>query len=131
MGALLFSWLILVIDPRCTALIPHEHILIGGAGEADLAAHEQAEQSCGSDLFSSPQTSHAGRQTHQGTVLSIILGDKGSPSFFSSPTMIEAFVQPIQSVPAWGDGLWWRAGLTTLFYDSFSAPPLTPPPVSL
>lgn len=62
----------------CGLIIPHEHILLGGAGDTDLAGHVDAEAACAVGKPASPQQQASDLHGHHGHVVNVIHLDQNT-----------------------------------------------------
>ena len=116
-------------DTPCGLIIPHEHILVGGADQHDLAAHEAAEAACASGRPAAPDQQVFDLHGSKGRIINIVHLDQATtthpisveillaslptPNAFQLPQQLSARLDPLRS-PG----------------QSIAIPPPTPPPES-
>ena len=114
-------------DTPCGLIIPHEHVLIGGADEHDLAAHEAAEAACAAGRSASPDQQAADLHGSKGRIINVIHLDQNATTHLlnidillaSLPTPI-TFQQP--------QGLSFRLDPLYSLSQSVAIPPPKPHP---
>jgi hypothetical protein len=115
---------------RCGLLLPHDHVLLGGASESDLRAHLSAEAACasGDGLDVSPLDEH----THVGgaAIISMSRFEPGStlPGNILNPDQLALLIPGLLA----GSGLLtvvvWRPSSPWMPGRSYFPPPRDPPP---
>ena len=116
-----------VANTSCGLIIPHEHILVGGADEHDLAAHEAAEAACAAGRPAAPEQQASDLHGSKGRIVNVIHLDQNATShlvnvdiLLASLPILTAFQQP-QSLPVRLDPLRSPG-------QSVAIPPPKPPP---
>lgn len=64
----------------CGLIVPHEHILLGGAVDTDLAGHMDAEAACVVGNPASPQQQASELAGHKGHIVNVIHLDQNMTS---------------------------------------------------
>lgn len=93
MAAVVWQFIVpFLANTPCGLIIPHEHILIGGAGDMDLAGHMSAEAACAAGKPASPQQQAPRWQGHQGRVVNVIRLDQNTTSHIVNIFSLAAFL---------------------------------------
>jgi len=114
-------------DTPCGLIIPHEHVLIGGADEHDLAAHEAAEAACAAGTPASPDQQAADLHGSKGRIINVIHLDQAATAH---PLNVEILLAslPIPILVRLPQQLSARLDLLRSPGQSVAIPPPKPPP---
>ena len=111
----------------CGPALPHEHLLLGGAGLADLTRHLTEEAACRAGKLKVAIEPPDG-PAHRGKVLSVFDHPQHSTSLLTDLTLtahVAAVLGP--QMPA---DVWLSEAAARWLGTSLEAPPPTPPPCS-
>ena len=114
-------------DTPCGLIIPHEHILVGGADEHDLAAHEAAEAACAAGRPASPDQQASDLPGSKGRIVNVIHLDQAATAH---PLNVEILLAslPIPILVRLPQQLSARLDLLRSPGQSVAIPPPKPPP---
>ena len=113
----------------CGLIIPHEHILLGGAVDTDLAGHMDAEAACAVGKPESPQQQPSDLHGHHGHVVNVIHLDQNTSTYsFNLLSLAALFLIP--PAPHLGQHSHTRLDPIHLLGLSVAIPPPKPPPLA-
>jgi len=113
----------------CGLIIPHEHILLGGAVDTDLAGHMDAEAACAASNPASPQQQAADLHGHHGHVVNVIHLDQNiSTHVFNLLSLAALLLIPLTFLLS--RQLYGQLDPLHLLGLSVDIPPPKPPPLA-
>ena len=113
----------------CGLIIPHEHILVGGADQHDLAAHEAAEAACASGHPAAPDQQASDLHGSKGRIINVVHLDQAATTH---PINVETLLASLPTPTAFQlpQQLSVRLDLLRSPGQSVAIPPPKPPPES-
>jgi len=114
-------------DTPCGLIIPHEHILIGGADEHDLAAHEAAEAACAAGRPAPPDQQASDLHGSKGRIINVIHLDQNATTHLLNIDILLASL-PISITFQQPQGLSFSLDPLYSLSQSVAIPPPKPPP---
>ena len=114
----------------CGLIIPHEHILLGGAVDTDLEGHQDAEAACASGKPASPQQPASELADQKGHIVNVIHLDQNTTTTHAVSLLGFAALLLVPLTLQYCRQLCGRLDPPHLLGLSVAIPPPKPPPLA-